>query len=94
MGVVQCLGHGRHQCRRFRKRGPIFLDPFCQRAACDELRHDEADELRGAADIVDRDDMRMIEIGNVLRFHHVGEGIFGLANQLAVGTLMATGRFN
>ena len=52
-------------------------------------------KLRGAADIIDRHDVRMIEVGDGAGFVQVGFGILAArATSWACGTLIATDRFN
>ena len=49
----------------------------------------------GAADIVDRHDVRVIEAGDGAGFGQVGFGVFGPGDAVGrCGTLMATGRCN
>ena len=77
VGVVQRLGHRRHQFDRFVERQPGLLEPRGEVGAFDVLRDDETGELLGAADIVDRHDVGVIEVGDGAGFGQVGFGIFG-----------------
>ena len=52
VGVVQRLGHRRHQFDRFVDRQPGLLEPRGEVGAVDVLRDDEAGEVLGAADIM------------------------------------------
>ena len=77
VGVVQRLGHRRHQFRRFRHGGPVRLDALGQGAAVDVLRDDEAGAVLGAAHVVDGNDVRVIEAGDGAGFGQVGFGVSG-----------------
>ena len=84
VGVVQRLGHRRHQFDGFVHRQPGLLEPRGEVGAVDVLRDDEAGKLFGAADIMDRHDVRVIEIGDRAGFGQIGFGIFGAIHQLAM----------
>ena len=84
VGVVQRLGHRRHQFDRFVERQPGLLEPRGEVGAVDVLRDDEAGALLGAADIVDGNDVRMVEVGDGAGFGQIGFGVFGPGDQLAV----------
>ena len=84
VSVVQRLGHRRHQFDRFVDRKPGLLEPRGEVGAVDVLRDDETGELLGAADIEDRDDVRMIEVRDRAGFGQVGFGVFEAIHQLAM----------
>ena len=84
VGVVQRLGHRRHQFDRFVDRKPGLLEPRGEVGAVDVLRDDEAGAVLGAADIVDGHDVRVVEVGDGAGFGQVGFGVFGPSHQLAV----------
>src|SRR5262249_18393887 len=59
--------------------------------AVDVLRDDVAGAVVGAADVEDRDDVRVIEVGDGAGFGQVGVGGFGTIHQLAVRNLDGAG---
>jgi hypothetical protein len=65
----------------------VVSDPLRQRAALDEFGHDETGEVFAAANIINRDNVGVIEIGDILGFGQVSFDIFGARNQPAVGYL-------
>ena len=94
MGVVQGLGHRCHQIRCLAKRRSIVPDPLRQCAAFDVLGDDEAREILRAADIVDGDDMRMVQLGNDACFGEICLGVFEARNEPPVGHLDRNKRSN
>jgi hypothetical protein len=84
VGVVQRLGHRRHQLDRFVDRQPGLLEPRGEVGAVDVLRDDVAGAACGAADIEDRNNLRVIEVGDGAGFGQVGFGGFGAIHQLAM----------
>ena len=84
VGVVQRLGHRRHQFDRFVDRKPGLLEPRGEVGAVDVFRDDETGELLGAADIEDGNDVRVIEVGDGAGFGQVGFGIFESIHQFAM----------
>ena len=65
-------------------REPGLLEPRGEVGAVDELRDDEAGAVLGAADIVDGNDVRVVEVGDGAGFGQIGFGVFGPSHQLAV----------
>ena len=65
-------------------RKPGLLEPRGEVGAVDVLRDDVAGELLGAADIEDRHDVRVIEVGDGAGFGQVGFGGFGAIHELAM----------
>ena len=63
MGVVQRLGDHRHQLAPTRERRPALLHPLGQVAPLDVLRDDVTEAVVGPADVVDRHDVRVFELG-------------------------------
>ena len=87
VGVMQRLRHRRHQFDGFVQRQPGLLEPGGEVGAIDVLRDDVAGAVFGATDIEDRNDVRMIEVGDGTGFGQVGIGGFGVIHQLAVRQL-------
>ena len=75
VGVVQRLGHRRHQLHGFMQRQPGMLEPRGKVGAVDELGNDEAGELLGAADIMHRHDVGMVQVGDGAGFRQIGFGV-------------------
>ena len=94
VGVVQRFGHGRHQFHGFVGTAAGTASAFGKVGAVDVLRDDEAGELLGAADIVDGNDVRMVQVGDGAGLDQIGFGVFGRETSWACGTLMATSRCN
>ncbi len=87
VGVVQRLGHRRHQFDGFGERQPGVLQPCGKVGPVDVLRDDEARAVGGAAHVIDGNDVRVVEVGDGSRFGQVGFGGFGTIHQLAVRNL-------
>lgn len=75
VGIVQRLGHRRHQLGRICHGRPVGLDPLRQGAAFDELGDDEAGVVLGAANVMHRHDVGVVEVGDGAGFGQVGFGI-------------------
>jgi hypothetical protein len=84
VGMVQRLGHRRHQFDRLVDRQPGLLEPRSEIGAVDVLRDDVAGKLVRAADIVNRHDVGVIEVGDGAGFGQIGFGGFGAIHQLAM----------
>jgi hypothetical protein len=65
--------------------GSVVSDLLRQRATLNEFGHDETGEVLAAANIINRDNVGVIQIGDILGFGQVSFDIFGARNQLAVG---------
>ena len=63
MSVVQRLGDDRRQLGRLAERRPALPQPLGQVAALDELRDHVAEAVVGPAHVVDRHDVRVVELG-------------------------------
>ena len=87
VGVMEGLGDGRHQLRRFPQRQPPLAYPRGQVAAFDVLRHDVAESVVGPADVVDRDDVRMVEPRERPRLGQVRVHVLRPGDLLGVGHL-------
>ena len=78
VGEVQGVGHGQHDLDRLLRIGTLFLEPRFQVAAVQVLGDDEAQTVVTLADVVDRDDARMIEprqgAGLLLKGGHLARG--------------------
>src|SRR5262249_53624627 len=61
MSVVECLGDGRHECRRLVKMRARFSDSGGKVASLDQFRHDEAKSVVGASHVENRHDVGMIK---------------------------------
>ena len=84
VGVVQGLGHRRHQFGRFPVLQPLLLELRREIGPFDVLRDDEAGTVLRAADIMHRHDAGMVEIGDRAGLGQIRLGIFGLRDQLGV----------
>jgi hypothetical protein len=84
VGVMQRLAHGRHQFHRLVQRQPGLLEPRGQVGSVDVLGDDKAGGFQGTAHVVDRHDVRVVEIGDRPRFAQVGDDIFELLHLLAM----------
>ena len=87
MGIVQRLRDGRDQVSCLRNGKRRLLHPFRQRLSLDKLRDDVARKFLGAADIVNRDNIRVIEAGDGARFGEIRFGILGIQDEFAMGNL-------
>ena len=58
----------------------------------DELRDDVAEAVVGPAHVVDRDDVRVVELGEDAGLGQVRLDVLGPATRSGLGTLIATGR--
>ncbi len=87
MGIVQRLRDSRDQFRRLRNRKRSVVNPFRERLALNELRHNVAGKLFGAADIVNRNNIGMVQTRDGARFRKVGFSVLGIQNELAMGNL-------
>ena len=92
VGVVQRLGDRRHQLRRLPEGQPALPQPLRQVAALDVLRDDVAEAVVGPADVVDRDDVGVVELGEVRASARYASMSSGPATRSGLGTLIATGR--
>ena len=92
VGVVQRLGDRRHQLRRLPEGRPALPQPLRQVAALDVLGDDVAEAVVGPAHVVDRDDVRVVELGEGAGLGQVGLDVLGPATRSGLGTLIATGR--
>ena len=70
-----------------RERRPALPHPLGQVAALDVLRDDEAEAVVGPADVVDRDDVRVVEPGQGAGLGQVGLDVLGAGDPLGVGHL-------
>jgi hypothetical protein len=84
MSVMQRFGHGRHQSHRFVERQRGLLEPGGEVRAVDVLEDDETRELVGAAHVIDRDDMRVVEAGDGAGLGPIGFGISRQSHQSGV----------
>ena len=91
MGVVQRLGHRRRQSHGLVQRQPGLLEAGGQVGAVDELGDDEAGAVLGAAHVVDRHDVGVVEGGDGAGLGQVGFGVFGPADEPAVRHLDGDG---
>ena len=64
--------------------GPVVADRLGQGAALDELRHDEAREVGGTADVEDGDDVRVVEAGGGAGLGEVGVGVLRTGDEVRV----------
>ena len=67
MRIIECVGDLGDQSGRFDRRVPCMLDPLRQRDAADQLADDERQAVM-FADLVDRHDGRVTELGHAPRF--------------------------
>ena len=75
VGVVQGLGHGRHQRRRRGEGEPRLIDPLRQVAALDEVGDDEAQAVVAAAQVEHGDDVGVVQAGDGAGLGQVGLGV-------------------
>jgi hypothetical protein len=87
VGVVQGLGHRRHDGGRLRERGPALLDPAGQVGALDELRDDVAQAVVGAAGVVNGDNVGVVEGGDDTGLGQVGLDVLGAFDPAGVRDL-------
>ena len=66
---------------------PALTQPLRQVAALDVLGDDVAEAVVGAADVVDRDDVGVVELGEDLGLGQVGLDVLGAGDPLGVGHL-------
>ena len=85
MGVVEGLGHRRHQSRRIPVREGRLLDPVRQVAPLDELGDDVAEAVLGTPHVVDRDDARVVEPGDGAGLGQIRLDVLGAGDPLGVG---------
>ena len=84
VGMVQRLGHRRHQFDRFVQRETRLLEPCGEVGPVDVLRDDVAGAIFGTSDIMHWHDVRVIEVRNGAGFGQVGFGVFGPGDETAV----------
>ena len=84
VGVVQRLGHRRHEFHGLVQRHTGLLEPPGEVGAVDELRHDEAREPLGAAHVEHGQDVRVVEAGDGAGFLQVRFGLVGPGHQARV----------
>ena len=82
MGVVERLGDGGHQIRRPRVGGPVVPDDHREVAPLDELRDDVGEAVLRPAQVIDRDDVRVVEPREVAGFLQVGVHVLGSRDPL------------
>jgi hypothetical protein len=87
VSMVKRLGHRRRECHGLVYGQPGLLEPGCETAAVDVLRHDVARELLGAAHVVNRHDIGMVQVGDDARFGEIGFGTAGFGHQMGMRNL-------
>ena len=87
VGVVQRLGDGGDESRRLQEREARLLQSAGQVAAVDELGHDEAQAVVGAADVVDGDDVRVVQAGEDAGLGQVRLDVLGACDQTGMRRL-------
>ena len=87
MRVVQRPGDDRHQLHRLPERGAALPQSFRQVAPLDVSRDHVALALVGPAHVVDRDDVRVVELGEGTGLVEVGLDIRGAEDPVRVGHL-------
>ncbi len=91
VGIVQRVGHDRHNFD-----GPIqaeggFSELLCEVSPFDKPRDNEKGMLGCAADVINRDDVRMLEIGDGASFGKIGVDILGSGDPLRMRHLNGHG---
>ncbi len=86
VGVVQRLGHLRHQRRRLAERQAPVLKQVPRRLPVDEVRDDHRQPVQ-RGHLVDRDDPRMAELGRGARLALEAAQLLGLGQQPGVRDL-------
>ena len=84
MRVVQGFSDCGNQLRALLERRPRLLEPRGETWAVDELRNHKTQERIGAADVVHRHDMWMVEAGDGAGFGQIVVGILGAGHQAAM----------
>ena len=93
MSMVQRTGDHRHQLDRLPERRPALPQPLGQVASLDVLRDHVAEAVVGPAHVVDRDDVRVVELGQGAGLGQVSLDVTGARRPApGSGTLIATGR--
>jgi len=87
VGVVQGVGDRGNQFRRIPEGRSSLSHPDRQIAALDELRHDEAESVFRATHVMDRHDVRMVELGEDSGFNKKRLGILGMDDSFRVRNL-------
>jgi hypothetical protein len=87
MGVVQGIGDRGRQFRSLAKGQASVFDLLGQIGALNELRDHETQAVRGAADIMNRDNMRVIQAGKHAGLGQICLGVFRFDKALTVRDL-------
>ena len=85
MCMVERLGNRRRPLRGLARRGPPLLEPRGEVAPLDVLRDHVAIRVVGAADIINRNDVRVIEPGEHPRLGQIRFGILGSGDAFRIG---------
>ena len=91
VGVMQGVGHGRHQQGGVPIIEPLLFQPFREVGPVDKFRDNVAGVVLRAADIMHRDDAGMVEIGDRASLGQIRFRIFGLRDQAGVRHLDGDG---
>ncbi len=91
VGVMQGVGHSRHQHRGVPIIEPLAFQPFRQVGLVGVFRDNVAGAVLGAAHVTHRDDAGMVEIGDHSSLGQIRFRIFGLRDQPGVRHLEGDG---
>ena len=85
--MVECLGNRRRPLRSLAHRGPPLLEPRSEVAPLDVLRDHVTGRVLGAANVINRNDVRVVEPGEHPRFGQIRFGILGSGDAFRIGNL-------